>query len=85
MAALVLAVVIVLADATRPLLWTAVAGAGGTGRAEGLPLGQIPAGVALVADRLGFATASLLVVAAVAVLLWLSSEVAVRAVRRREF
>lgn len=83
-AALVLALGLVLADATRPFASEA-AGAAGAARAAGLPLGQIPAGVSLFVGRMGLPAASILVLAAAAALLWLSSELAVRAVRRREF
>lgn len=84
-AALALAAMLVLADAARTLAPAVMSRADGATSADGLPLGQIPTGVALIVGRLGLAPASLLVVAASVAVLWLSSEVAVRAARRREF
>jgi hypothetical protein len=51
----------------------------------GLPLGQVPEGVAWMAARYGLVPSALVVLAAAAVMLWLSSEAAVRGYRRREF
>ncbi|HOG29762.1 MAG TPA: ABC-2 transporter permease [Vicinamibacterales bacterium] len=84
-AALVLALGIVLADAAGPIVLTGAFGPGDGARASGLPAGQIPAGVGWVAGRLGLVSASVLGFAGNVVLLWLSSEIAVRAARGREF
>lgn len=84
-AALALAAMLVLADATRTLASEVMPRADGTTSAEALPIGQIPAAVAFLAGRLGVGPAALLLGAAVCALLWLSSGAAVRATRRREY
>ncbi len=84
-AALFLAAALLVADAADPLVPAAWAGRATVVTDAGLPLGCIPRAVALMAGRWGLALTSLAVIAASAVILWSSSQVAVRAARRREF
>jgi len=51
----------------------------------GVPPGRIPLGVAWLVERVGLAAGGAIVLGAAAVLLWLSSQVAVRAYRHQEF
>lgn len=84
-AALLLAAAILVADAADPFVPAALAGSGAAWMEAGLPRGLIPRAVAEMAARWGLALTSLAVIGASAFILWSSSQVAVYAVRRREY
>ena len=84
-AALLLAAAMLATDLAGPLVLRRLEGPAGRPPDPGLPLGQVPEGVAWMAARYGLVPSALVVLAAAAVMLWLSSEAAVRGYRRREF
>ena len=84
-AALVLATGIVASSVMAPAAPGLPALAAGGAARAGVPPGRIPQGVAVLVERVGLAAGAFIVLGAAAVVLWVSSQVAVRAYRQQEF